>query len=72
MRHSEIGKMLTPVRQVLFDAVTKSDVAAGTKGDVLRLPPGSDCVERWERKVKGMVKNLEAIRGFVEGLDLED
>jgi hypothetical protein len=42
------------------------------KGDVLRLPLGSDCVERWEKKVKGMGENLDAVRGFVEGLDLKD
>jgi hypothetical protein len=64
--------MLTPDRQVLFDVVTRSGVAAGLKGDVLRLPLGSDCVERWEKKVKGMGENLDAVRGFVEGLDLKD
>jgi hypothetical protein len=64
--------MLTPDRQVLFDVVTRSGVAAGLKGDVLRLPLGSDCVERWEKTVKGMGENLDAVRGFVEGLDLKD
>jgi hypothetical protein len=50
----------------------RSGVAAGTKGDVLRLPLGSECVGRWGKRVKGMDENLWAVRGFVEGLDLED
>jgi hypothetical protein len=62
--------MLTPDRQLLFDIVTRS--AVSLKGVVLRLLLGSDCVQRWEKKVKGMGVNLDAVRGFVEGLDLED
>lgn len=61
-----------PDSQVLFDIVKRGGVAVGLKGDVLRLPLGSDCAERWEKKVKGMGENLGAVRGFVEGLDLKD
>jgi hypothetical protein len=65
-------KILTPDRQVLFDVVTRSGIAVGLEGNIVRLPLGSDCVERWKKKVKGMGENLDAVRGFVRGLDLKD
>ncbi|TVY40364.1 putative oxidoreductase [Lachnellula subtilissima] len=57
---------------VIFDVVMKSGVAAGI-GDreVLRLPLGSDCVGRYEKKVEAMKADLEAVRGFVTSLDIE-
>jgi hypothetical protein len=38
----------------------------------LRLPLGIDCVLRYEAKVKNMSENLEAEKGFVTGLDVEE
>jgi hypothetical protein len=51
---------------VIFDVVT------GKKGEgVLRVPLGSDCMGRFEKKVEGMNGDLEAVRGFVCELDVK-
>lgn len=55
---------------VIFDVVTKSGVAEGLDRKWLRLPLARDCVMRYEAKVEGMMGNLEAVRGLVEGLDV--
>jgi hypothetical protein len=38
----------------------------------LRLPLGSDCVKRYETKVEGMKGDLEAVRGFVKELEIQE
>lgn len=57
---------------VIFDVVTKSGVAESLDQKWLRLPLASDCVRRYEAKVEGMKDNLDAVRGFVEGLDVDE
>ena len=57
---------------VIFDVVTKSGVAESLDQKWLRLPLASDCVMRYEAKVEGMKGNLEAVRGFVEGLHVDE
>ena len=52
--------------------VTKSGVAESLDQKWLRLPLASDCVRRYEAKVEGMKDNLDAVRGFVEGLDVDE
>lgn len=61
----------TKAVSVIFDVVTKSGVAEGMDQKWLRLPLNSDCVARYEAKVDGMKGNLEAVRRFVEGLDVD-
>lgn len=57
---------------VIFDVVTKTGVAEGLDQKWLRLPLASDCVMRFEGKVESMKGNLQAVRGFVEGLDVDE
>ena len=57
---------------VIFDVVMRSGVAEGMGEGVLRLPLGSDCVGRYEKKVEAMRGDLEAVRGFVVGLEIEE
>lgn len=56
---------------VMFDVVTRTGVARELDVKWLRLPLANDCVTRYEAKVEGMKGNLEAVRGFVQGLDVE-
>lgn len=56
----------------MFDVVMGEGVAKGMDKGLLRLPLGEDCVQRYETKFKGMEKNLEAVRGFVLGLDVDE
>ncbi|KAE8441793.1 hypothetical protein EG329_004306 [Mollisiaceae sp. DMI_Dod_QoI] len=58
---------------LIFDVVMKNGVRKEFgEGGWLRLPLGEDCVERYEAKVKGMEGNLEAVRGWVTGLDVDE
>lgn len=62
---------------VIFDVVTGTGVVKGVVGkegggEWLRLPLEIDCVLRYEAKVKNMSENLEAEKGFVTGLDVEE
>jgi hypothetical protein len=46
----------------IVEAVSGTGVAGQLKGKVLRLPLGSDCVERMEAKIKSLSEDLEATR----------
>jgi len=46
----------------MFEAVTGEGMAGGVRGKVLRLPLGSDCVERIEAKIKSLARDLEKTR----------
>ncbi|CZR57157.1 related to dehydrogenases with different specificities (related to short-chain alcohol dehydrogenases) [Phialocephala subalpina] len=57
---------------IIFGVVMGDGVAKGLDKGLLRLPLGEDCVQRYETKVKGMEKNLEAVKKFVLGLDVDE
>ena len=46
----------------VVEAVSGTGMAGTLKGKVLRLPLGSDCVERMEAKIKSLSEDLEAAR----------
>lgn len=57
---------------IIFGVVMGDGVAKGLDKGLLRLPLGEDCVQRYETKVKGMEKNLEALKKLVLGLDVDE
>ena len=46
----------------IYEAVSGQGLAGGLKGNVLRMPLGEDCVERYEVKIKTMKEDLEKVR----------
>jgi hypothetical protein len=46
----------------VFEVVTGEGQAGPLKGKILRLPLGSDCVERIEAKLKSLSHDLDATR----------
>ena len=46
----------------IYEAVSGQGLAGGLKGNVLRMPLGEDCVERYEVKIKTMQEDLEKVR----------
>lgn len=46
----------------IFEAVSGQGLAGGLKGNVLRMPLGEDCVQRFELKIKNMRDDLKAVR----------
>jgi hypothetical protein len=63
----------------IFDVVTGTGVAKGMmeqekKGgwEWSRLALGIGCILRYEAKVKNMSQNLEAMRGFLTGLNVQE
>ena len=43
----------------IVEAVSGRGLASHLKGQVLRMPLGEDCVERFELKIKSMGQDLE-------------
>lgn len=61
MHGTQRGDPLKGVARV-FEVVTGEGQAGSLKGKILRLPLGSDCVERIEAKLKSLSHDLEASR----------
>jgi hypothetical protein len=53
----------------IVEAVAGTGMAGGLKGKVLRLPLGSDCVERMEAKMQSLSADLEATREVAVSAD---
>ncbi|OGE53441.1 hypothetical protein PENARI_c008G01978 [Penicillium arizonense] len=61
MQGTQRGDPLKGVARV-FEVVTGEGQAGSLKGKILRLPLGSDCVERIEAKLKSLSHDVEASR----------
>ena len=54
----------------IVEVVTGKGMAGRLKGNVLRIPLGKDCVERFEAKVRTMSEDLEKAREIAGSTDL--
>jgi hypothetical protein len=61
LQGTQRGDPLKGVARV-FEVVTGEGQAGPLKGKILRLPLGSDCVERIEAKLKSLSHDLDATR----------
>lgn len=54
----------------IFEIVVGQGMAGDLKGNVLRLPLGPDCVQRFELKVKNMSDDLATSRDVCMSTDI--
>ena len=54
----------------IVEAVIGEGMAGRLKGNVLRIPLGNDCVERFEEKIMTMSEELEKAREIAGSTDL--
>ena len=55
----------------IVEAVVGTGMAGKLKGQVLRLPLGPDCLDRFEAKIKSLNADLDAVREVAMSTNLE-
>lgn len=65
-----VGGSVEKACERIFETVTGTGMAKDVViGEAFRLPLGKDCIARWDEKLEGMKKNLEATRAIGESTE---